>query len=131
MNFAPLQNAVEALKKSAERYQVAFNKWQSGGTELPATTATALNADLMQVQRTFLSEKGLPERPWFKHQVYAPGAYTGYGAKPIAAVREYMDQEKWTEADAQIPMVGRVLENVAMAIDKAAADLEKTLGQGQ
>jgi hypothetical protein len=42
-----------------------------------------------------------------------------------------MDQEKWAEADAQIPMVGQVLENVAMAIDKAAADLEKGLGQGQ
>jgi len=131
MNFAPLQNAVEALKKSAERYQVAFSRWQAGGTELRATAATALNGELMQIQRTFLTEKGLPERAWFKHQVYAPGAYTGYGAKPIAAVREYMDQEKWAEADAQIPMVGQVLENVAMAIDKAAADLEKGLGQGQ
>jgi N-acetylated-alpha-linked acidic dipeptidase len=131
MNFAPLQNGVEAIKRSAERYQVAFAKWRAGGTDLPAPTATALNAELMRIQRTFLTEKGLPERPWFKHQVYAPGAYSGYGAKPIAAVREYMDQEKWTEADAQVPMVGQVLENVATAIGKAADDLEKAVGQGQ
>jgi len=98
---------------------------------LPALTAAALNAELMQVQRTFLTEKGLPERPWFKHQVYAPGAYTGYGAKPIAAVREYMDQEKWKEAEAQVPIVGQVLENVAAAIGKAADDLEKAVAQGR
>jgi N-acetylated-alpha-linked acidic dipeptidase len=131
MNFAPLKNGVEALKKSAERYQSAFAKWQAGGSEMPAQTAAALNADLMQIQRTFLTEKGLPERPWFRHQVYAPGAYTGYGAKPIAAVREYMDQEKWKEADAQVPMVGQVLESVASAIDKAASDLEKAATNAQ
>ena len=131
MNFAPLKNGVEAIKKSAERYQAAFAKWQASGTDLPAQTTAALNSELIQIQRTFLTEKGLPERPWFKHQVYAPGAYTGYGAKPIAAVREYMDQEKWKEAEAQVPMVGRVLENVAAAIGKAADDLEKALGSGQ
>ena len=97
---------------------------------MPAPAAAALNAELIQIQRTFLTEKGLPERPWFKHQVYAPGAYTGYGAKPIAAVREYMDQEKWKEAEAQVPIVGQVLENVAAAIGKAADDLEKALLHG-
>ena len=131
MNFAPLKNGVEAVKRSAERYQSAFSKWQAGGSDVPAQTATALNAGLMQIQRAFLTEKGLPERPWFRHQIYAPGAYTGYGAKPIAAVREYMDQEKWKEADAQIPMVGQVLENVAAAIDKAADDLEKATTHAQ
>ena len=71
-----------------------------------------------------LNEKGLPERPWFKNQIYAPGAYTGYGAKPVAAIREYMDEKKWAEADAQIPMVAHVIENIAGGINKAAKDLE-------
>jgi len=79
------------------------------------------------VQRAYLSEQGLPERPWFKHQIYAPGAYTGYGAKPIAAVHEYMDQEKWQEAEAQIPKVGELMEKAAAAIDKASEDLEKAV----
>jgi N-acetylated-alpha-linked acidic dipeptidase len=131
MNFAPLKNGAEAIKKSAERYQAAFAKWQSGGTDLPAPTSAALNAELIQIQRAFLTERGLPERPWFKHQVYAPGAYTGYGAKPIAAVREYMDQEKWQEAEAQVPIVGQVLENAATAIGKAADDLEKAVAAGK
>ena len=71
-----------------------------------------------------MNDKGLPERPWFKNQIYAPGAYTGYGAKPVAAVREYMDEKKWSEADAQIPMVAHVIENIAAGITKAADDLD-------
>ena len=125
MNFAPLKNGVESIKKSAERYQAAFSKWQASGADLPTQTAAALNADLLRIQRTFLTERGLPERPWFKNQIYAPGAYTGYAARPIAAVREYMDQDKWKEAEVQIPTVGQVLENAAQAIDTAAEDLEK------
>lgn len=58
------------------------------------------------------------------HQLYAPGAYTGYGAKPIAAVREYMDEKKWTEAEAEVPAVAKVLNDVAAAIAKAADDLQ-------
>ncbi len=130
MNFAPLKNGLEAVKQSADRYQAAVAKWQTAGSpEIPAAALEALNSDLMRVQRAFLTERGLPERPWFKHQIYAPGAYTGYGAKPVAAVREYMDQKKWKEADAQVPAVGKVLENVAAAIGKAAEDLEKALSE--
>lgn len=129
MNFAPLKNGVEAIKNSAERYEAAFARWQASGKSISPQDAATLNADLIQIQRTFLTDKGLPERPWFRNQVYAPGAYTGYGAKPIAAVREYMDEEKWKDADAQVPMVGEVLENVAAAIDKAAAEMERVVAK--
>ena len=63
--------------------------------------------------------------------MYAPGAYTGYGAKPIAAVREYMDAKKWAEAEAQVPAVGKVLEDVAEAINKATDDLESATASGR
>jgi hypothetical protein len=42
-----------------------------------------------------------------------------------------MDQEKWKEAEAQVPTVGDVLENVATAIGRAADDLEKATAQGR
>jgi N-acetylated-alpha-linked acidic dipeptidase len=130
INFAPMKNALEVLNKSAERYSKILADWRAKGS--PAVSAEALervNVDLLKVPRLFLNEKGLPGRPWFKNQVYAPGAYTGYGAKPIAAVREYMDARKWKEAEAQVPGVAQVLENVAAGIDKAADDLEKAVGQ--
>lgn len=129
MNFAPLKNAIEALKKSSERYSKALRDWQAKGSPAPATDSLeTVNADLMKVSRLFLNDKGLPERPWFKNQVYAPGAYTGYGAKPIAAVREYMDEKKWKEAEGQVPQVAQVIQTVSAGIDKAADDLEKAAG---
>src|SRR5450755_4058797 len=94
-----------------------------GAPALSTEAMESLHTDLLKIHRTFLTERGLPERPWFKHQVYASGAYTGYGAKPIAAVREYMDEKKLAEAEAQVPTVAKVLQDVAAAIDKAAADL--------
>jgi len=128
MNFAPMKNAIDLLKKSAERYSSILSDWQAKGSPaISAQDLDSINAELLKIPRLFLSEKGLPERPWFKNQIYAPGAYTGYGAKPIAAVREYMDEKKWKEADAQIPQVAEAVENVATGISKAADDLERAV----
>jgi N-acetylated-alpha-linked acidic dipeptidase len=124
MNFSPMKNSLESLKKSAESYSRALAKFQGNSTAASQSSLDTVNNDLMGVARLFLNDKGLPERPWFKNQIYAPGAYTGYGAKPIAAVREYMDEKKWKEADAQIPMVAQVIENIAAGINKAAEDLD-------
>lgn len=130
MNFAPMKNAIEQLKKSSEHYSKALGAWQAKGSPaIPAELLNTINAGLLGMSRLFLNSKGLPERPWFKNQIYAPGAYTGYGAKPIAAVREYMDEKKWNEADAQIPQVSKVIENVAAGIDRVAAELEKSAAQ--
>jgi N-acetylated-alpha-linked acidic dipeptidase len=130
MNFAPMKNAVDLLKKSSERYSKSLSAWQAQGSPaLAAQSLDAVNAQLLRIPRLFLNEKGLPERPWFKNQVYAPGAYTGYGAKPIAAVREYMDQKKWKEAEGQVPQVAQVMENVAAGIGKAADALEEALAR--
>jgi N-acetylated-alpha-linked acidic dipeptidase len=126
MNFAPMKNAIDLLKKSAEGYSKALSDWRAKGSpQLSTKSLETINADLLRIPRLFLNEKGLPERPWFKNQIYAPGAYTGYGAKPIAAVREYMDAKKWKEAEAQVPQVSQAIENVAAGIRKAADDLEK------
>jgi N-acetylated-alpha-linked acidic dipeptidase len=132
MNFSPMKNSLETLKRSAERYSSALAKFKSVATAGTTTKSLdTVNADLLAVSRLFLNDKGLPERPWFKNQIYAPGAYTGYGAKPIAAVREYMDEKKWQEADAQIPMVAQVIENIAAGINKAAGDLEAVSEAGK
>jgi N-acetylated-alpha-linked acidic dipeptidase len=131
MNFSPMKNSIESLKKSAENYSKALTKFKSSGSTISPQSLATVNTDLLAISRLFLNEKGLPGRPWFKNQIYAPGAYTGYGAKPVAAVREYMDEKKWQQADAQIPMVAQVIENIAGGIGKAAADLEAALGTGK
>ena len=128
MNFAPMKNAIDVLKNSADRYSQALESLQAPGSPvISGPSLAAINADLLRISRLFLNQKGLPERPWFKNQIYAPGAYTGYGAKPIAAVREYMDQKKWREADAQVPQVAQVIDNAAAGIDKASQDIENAV----
>src|SRR5438445_685498 len=63
--------------------------------------------------------QGLPRRPWFRHQIYAPGFYTGYGVKTVPGVREAIEQKQWTEANQQIEIVARVIENYAAQVDRA------------
>jgi N-acetylated-alpha-linked acidic dipeptidase len=67
---------------------------------------------------------GLPGRPWFKHQLYAPGFYTGYGVKTVPAVREAIEQKQWSAAEQAINTVAKVLEKEAAAIERAAGSLE-------
>ena len=63
--------------------------------------------------------EGLPRREWFKHQVYAPGFYTGYGVKTLPGIREAIEQRDWKEAGEQIVIVAKTIENFAAEIDKA------------
>lgn len=125
LNFAPLQNASDALTHSAERYQKALEKISSNG-ELTVGPAElqALNEKLMQSERQLVSPEGLPGRPWFQHLIYAPGAYTGYGVKTIPGVREAIEQKKWKEADEQIARAANALQDEAALINSAAQELE-------
>jgi len=123
LNFAPLLNGVETLVRSAERYQAAVERAQQNGGTAGAPLA-AVNAKLMQSERALTLPDGLPGRPWFRHQIYAPGYYTGYGVKTIPGVREAIEQKDWPQANAQMVRVGEVLRHEAAVIDEATAALE-------
>jgi N-acetylated-alpha-linked acidic dipeptidase len=130
INFAPLENGAEALSRAAQQYDSMVKKvFNAGGTNLAAASLHDLNEKLYKTERLFLSEKGLPGRPWFKHQIYAPGAYTGYAVKTIPYVREALEQSKWSEAEDGVNLVGDILQKEAKQISDAAADLEKLTGK--
>jgi N-acetylated-alpha-linked acidic dipeptidase len=126
LNFAPLQNASDALTHSAERYQKALEKVSTNG-ELAVSPAElqVLNQKLMQSERKLTSPEGLPGRPWFEHLIYAPGQYTGYDVKTIPGVREAIEQKKWKEADQEIVRAANALQAEATLVDSAAQELEK------
>ena len=71
------------------------------------------------------SDEGLPRRPWYRHLIYAPGFYTGYGAKTLPGVREGIEESHYQEADKEIARVAKALQGYAAAIDAAAEELEK------
>jgi len=124
LNFAPLDNATVSLGRSASEYRKALEKINSnGGSAMAAASLTDVNKLLIESERKLTNAEGLPNRPWFKHQIYAPGFYTGYAAKTMPAVREAIEQKQWKEADAGIVVIARVLQAEAELISAAAARL--------
>ena len=124
LNFAPLDNATVALGRSAAEYRKALEKINAnGGNAMAAASLADINILLIESERKLTNPEGLPNRPWFKHQIYAPGFYTGYAAKTMPAVREAIEQKQWKQADAGIAVVARVLQDEAELISAAAAKL--------
>ncbi len=121
LNFAPLQNALVKLQESAKNYQTATRNKQ-----ISSAAQKSLDSILMNTERVLTNQNGLPRRSWFKHQIYAPGFYTGYGVKTLPGVREAIEQRNWKEATEQLQIAAKTIENFAAEIDKAAK-----LAQGQ
>jgi N-acetylated-alpha-linked acidic dipeptidase len=122
LNFAPLDNAITALTRSAERYQKASALLRSADAN---ANFTALNQLLLQSERRLCLDEGLPRRPWYKHMIYAPGWYTGYSPKTLPGIREAIEEKRYADADPEIAKVARVLQTEAELIDQAAGEMEK------
>jgi N-acetylated-alpha-linked acidic dipeptidase len=128
LNFAPLDNGLAALQRTAESYDKALAlATENGGAVLARAALKEANDKLIQVERALTLNEGLPNRPWFKNQIYAPGFYTGYGVKTLPAVRESIEQKEWKLAGEEIAKVGKVLENAGEAIQGATAELSKAV----
>ncbi|HMQ87728.1 MAG TPA: transferrin receptor-like dimerization domain-containing protein [Flavilitoribacter sp.] len=119
-NWAPLQNALAELKKSVAAYDEAMK------AGIPAEKQReALNLALMKMEQSLTREEGLPRRPWFRHQIYAPGFYTGYGVKTLPGIREAIEERKYDEAQEQILIAGQVLSKFAREVMRAAELLKR------
>ena len=124
LNFAPLQNTIGALPTSAAAYADALARWVQSPETLGSSERATLNRLLMQTERALTREAGLPGRPWFRHQVYAPGFYTGYGVKTLPGVREAIEQRDWDEAEDQIGHAAATLERFSAEVATAASLLQ-------
>ena len=120
-----MQNAAEALTKSAERYRKALAAKQGSLSEEQAAALVALNRQLIESERKLTNEDGLPRRPWYKHLIYAPGIYSGYEVKTVPSVREGIEQKRYAEAEGEIARVGKALQDESALIDAAAGAVEK------
>jgi N-acetylated-alpha-linked acidic dipeptidase len=124
LNFAPFENAVDALNRSAANYKKALDQANAdGGSFLAGASLAEVNRLLIASEHKLTTPDGLPNRPWYKHQLYAPGFYTGYAVKTVPAVREAIELKHWKEADDAIVVVSRVLQDEAALIENAATKL--------
>ena len=118
INFAPLDNAIRALESAATRYDDAAAAALDRGID-PAT-ADRVNDLLIRTERLMTRDEGLPRRPWFRHMIYAPGFYTGYGVKTLPGVREGLEEEGYAEAEAYVVHTADRIDAVTGAIEEAA-----------
>jgi N-acetylated-alpha-linked acidic dipeptidase len=113
------------LDRSASRYSKALKAYLGKHETADGKDLAAVNQQLLLAERKLTSPAGLPRRPWFKHLIYAPGFYTGYGAKSLPGVREGIEEKRYAEADREIVRVAQVLTDYAASVNKIALDLEK------
>ena len=113
-NFAPLQNALEKLNEQTSAYEKAYATFTPNSRE-----TKVLNANLKDMERSLLLEQGLPQRPWYKHHIYAPGFYTGYGVKTLPGIREAIEQRNFNEVNNQIEILAKVLMSFCDKIELA------------
>jgi N-acetylated-alpha-linked acidic dipeptidase len=122
LNFAPLENAATALVQASERYKKAL---EAARSRLTPDVITELNKGLIQSERELTDPAGLPRRPWYRHMLYAPGFYTGYGVKTMPGVREAIEQKDFPEAEREIVRVAEALTRETALVDGLAQRLEQ------
>jgi len=112
LDFSPLQNALRVVEKASDRLADTLGK-----QKLTTTASDAVNQALYRAEQQLLSDNGLPRRSWYRHVVYAPGFYTGYGVKTLPGIREAIEQRNWKEAQEQIGIAAAVLKKFADYLD--------------
>jgi N-acetylated-alpha-linked acidic dipeptidase len=127
VDLAPVRAAVEALGRAGRSFEQAY-----AGVDRASSTALAgrselrtLNKLLLQSERKLGNSDGLPRRDWFKHQIYAPGFYTGYGVKTMPQIREGLEENRPDEARGGVRTVSAAVNALAAQVQEAAQALEK------
>ena len=111
LDFGPALAAVGKFAAAAEHaHKVQLN---------PAGDVAGLNSTLRATETALVSQAGLPNRPWFKHTIYAPGEYTGYAAVVIPGVNEAIEAKDAKTAAAQLGVLTQCLEKASQTLESA------------
>ena len=117
LDFTPIQNALASLDETIETLS------KVNVSKLSVERRNSLNKRLILAEHVLTSEEGLPRRSWYKHQIYAPGFYTGYGVKTLPGVREAVEEKNWKEAQEQISKLAGTLKDFNKHLQEMAAML--------
>jgi len=134
-DFGPLLDAQDSLSAAAATFEKAYAAWRDAGGNAatqdgsqPSEPAVAnlaeVNRRLLRAERVLMLRDGLKNRPWYKHSLYAPGFYTGYGVKTMPGIREAIEQGEWSSVNGEIARVAEALNAEAALVKEAAALLQ-------
>ncbi len=129
VDFAGLKSAAESFAKAGAAVRARGETMLAASTDsgqAPSTSAgqavssaalAEINRRLIMAERDLIEPAGLPDRPWYRHVIYAPGLYTGYGVKTIPGVREAVDAGNYTRAAEQAKIVIRALQRATKTLE--------------
>lgn len=112
IDFSPLQNALVALQKASDSLTAVIKKANNSKGD-----HNRLNKQLYMAEQQLLLPNGLPRRNWYRHAIYAPGFYTGYGVKTMPGIREAIEQRNWKEAQEQIILSAEAINKLTAYFD--------------
>lgn len=118
LDFAAMDAGLARLKVAAASFDMAL---ASKGANLTAAQKSRLDAAILPLEQRLLRDKGLPFRPWYKNMIYAPGRFTGYGAKTLPGIREAIEERRFDDATTYIALTAQALSDYAAGLDSATA----------
>ena len=121
VELAAVADAVDRLGKAAKAYDAAY---EEKGAALAQPVREKLNGMLRDIDQLLLDDRGLPGRPWYRHMIYAPGRFTGYGAKTLPGLREAIEERRFDDANLYAGRIGAVLDAYSKRLDEARALIE-------
>lgn len=122
MEFPNLRKSLDTLKQSSEKYEALLDAAEMKPS-LEASQLRDLNTILIKTERTLTRPEGLPNRSWYKNQIYAPGYYTGYAVKTLPGIREAVDEKNWTLAQHEATILEQCLTDLNQTVEQAITTL--------
>jgi N-acetylated-alpha-linked acidic dipeptidase len=120
LNFAEFDNAIVKLERSAKSFDQEYARL-AGEDASSAAARERFNATLSNLEQTLTDPQGLPGREWYRHLLYAPGRFTGYGVKTLPGIREAIEERHWDDANRNIGVVARALNAYSARLDRAVS----------
>jgi N-acetylated-alpha-linked acidic dipeptidase len=125
IDFHEVQAQLSRLHSDSEAYNAELNALLRRVAAVPPEKLMRVNESLEHAERTLLLPDGLPHREWYRHQIYAPGLYTGYGVKTLPGVREAAEGKRWEEANQQARRVAQALRAMCAQVEEATRLLKQ------
>ncbi len=121
IDLAPVKTAIGRLREAGVQYEAALSSLRNVGSDAleAQPELRSLNRLLYLSERRLAHDEGLPKREWFRHQIYAPGLYTGYGVKTMPGIREGIEEKAWEEARYYVKVVSEVVGSLVAQVDEA------------
>jgi N-acetylated-alpha-linked acidic dipeptidase len=128
VDFHDVQTQLTRLHNASQAYDAELTALMKHVASISPEKLVKVNEALEHAERTLLLADGLPHREWYRHQIYAPGLYTGYGVKTLSGIREAVDGKRWDEANQQVHRVAQALRAMCAQVEEATR-LVKVAGE--